>query len=102
MANNLELELNTEYSVELYPTNSLIKALYVGRVGNKHNFIYEHGNEMGIAVMDNNWITERIGDGKKVLTYNLFSSSSVKKIPTGEVEGNSVISKLMFGGMAGE
>ena len=95
----IELEINAEYEIELYPETSTIRACYVGGTKLTHDFVYEDENGMGVIVMNKHLIEERIDGTKRVLTYNQFSSSSVVKIPANEIEKNSSLTRLMFGGM---
>ena len=95
----IKLEINMEYDIELYPEVSMVKARYVGETKLTHDFVYEDESGMGVIIMNKYLIEERVNDSKRILTYNQFSSSSVAKIPADEIEKDSSLTKLMFGGM---
>lgn len=97
MAEKIDLRLREQYKIELYPSDSIITAMYVGQTGKEHNFIYEDGEDMGIVTMDDHWIRERIENGKSILTYSPLSSSSVRKISSLEIQENSMLTKLLPG-----
>jgi hypothetical protein len=82
LTQKVELIKGQEYSVEIYPTDTVVKAKYLGKnklegFGDRHLFISGEGREKGYIAMDNHWL-EKNENG--IITYTSLSSAPVLKI----------------------
>ena len=73
-----ELVIGKKYSIELYPADKKIKAVYKGKgilegFGERHLFVHGERNK-SYVMMDNHWLIEM---PYGTLTYNSVSSAPV-------------------------
>ena len=68
----LKFEEGKNYSIELYPTQKIVEAIY----DKEHNTTHIFQSEEDYVLVDNHWVKER--DGK--ITYSPFSSAPIQRI----------------------
>ena len=78
MTEKIELNTGQEYSVQIYPTETVINARYAGEnelegFGNNHLFI----SEKYYILASNHWLRKK-EDG--TITYNQFSSAPIEAV----------------------